>query len=150
MRSAECTRAINHALKLIQEESNVYDTSVALTSSERALSFWRLRLEGLEDEQFDVVYLNNQHEIIACETLFKGTISSTSVYPRTVLKRVLHLNAAAIVLAHNHPSGISTPSQSDRNMTNRLVEACKLIDVSVLDHIIVGKDCYSFADHGLI
>lgn len=150
MHSDKCKRAIKRALRLIEEESAIYDATSAFTTVNASKSYWKLRLSGLRNEQFDVMYLNNKHKIIACETLFTGTINTCGVYSRVVIQRILHLNAAAVMFAHNHPSGLSTPSKSDKVITKRLKDACDLIDVQVLDHIIVGTDCYSFAENGLI
>ncbi len=150
MYSVKCKRAVEHALRLIEEETAVYDTSMGLESVCAAKDYWKLRLSGLKNEQFAIMYLDTKHKVIACETLFKGTLNTCYVYPRTVLQRVIKLNAAAVMFAHNHPSGTSEPSQADIAITNKLTDACNTIDVQVLDHIIVGKDCYSFAEHGLI
>ncbi|HAX7809942.1 TPA: DUF932 domain-containing protein [Escherichia coli] len=96
-------------------------------------------------------YLNNQNQLIAGETLFTGTINRTEVHPREVIKRALYHNAAAVVLAHNHPSGEVTPSKADRLITERLVQALGLVDIRVPDHLIVGgSQVFSFAEHGLL
>ncbi len=96
-------------------------------------------------------YLNNQNQLIAGETLFTGTINRTEVHPREVIKRALYHNAAAVVLAHNHPSGEVTPSKADRLITERLVQALALVDIRVPDHLIVGgSQVFSFAEHGLL
>ncbi len=106
---------------------------------------------GLEREEFRVLYLNNQNQLIAGETLFTGTINRTEVHPREVIKRALYHNAAAVVLAHNHPSGEVTPSKADRLITERLVQALGLVDIRVPDHLIVGgNQVFSFAEHGLL
>ena len=105
----------------------------------------------LEREEFRVLYLNNQNQLIAGETLFTGTINRTEVHPREVIKRALYHNAAAVVLAHNHPSGEVTPSKADRLITERLVQALGLVDIRVPDHLIVGgSQVFSFAEHGLL
>lgn len=96
------------------------------------------------------MFLDNQHRLIAFEELFFGTIDSASVYPREVLKAALKVNAAAIILAHNHPSGDATPSQADKQITQRLKEALALVDIRVLDHIVVGDSAISFAERGLL
>ncbi|WP_375142670.1 JAB domain-containing protein [Methylomonas koyamae] len=96
------------------------------------------------------VFLDNQHKVIACEELFRGTIDGASVYPREVVKTALQHNAAALIFAHNHPSGISQPSQADRVITEKLKSALALIDIRVLDHFVVGEAVYSFAEHGLL
>ena len=100
---------------------------------------------------FLVIYLNGRNQILKLEELFEGTLSTSAVYPRGVVKRALDNNAAAIVLVHNHPSGNSTPSQDDLAITKKLKEATQSIDVSVHDHLIIaGNDVYSFADHGIL
>lgn len=110
-----------------------------------------LQLADREREVFCVLFLDSQHHLIACEELFQGTLDAAAVYPREVVKTALNHNAGAIILAHNHPSGITTPSDADRRITSRLVEALGLIDCRVLDHLIVGQQpAYSFAEHGLI
>ncbi len=91
-----------------------------------------------------MLFLNNQHYLIEKETLFQGTINSTQVHPREIIKSALKYNAAAIILAHNHPSGITTPSKEDIAVTEQIQQACKLIDVRVLDHLIIGKTRFSF------
>jgi DNA repair protein RadC len=99
---------------------------------------------------FAVMFLDNQHRLIAFEELFFGTIDSASVYPREVLKAALKVNAAALIFAHNHPSGDATPSQADKQITQRLKEALALVDIRVLDHIVVGDSAISFAERGLL
>lgn len=104
-----------------------------------------------DSERFAALFLDNRHRIIAAETLFKGTIDGTSVYPREVVKRALELNAAALILTHNHPSGIAEPSQADERITRRLADALSLVDIRVLDHVIVGEGTTtSLAARGLI
>lgn len=103
-----------------------------------------------EHEVFAVLFLDSQNRILEFKELFRGTINAASVYPREVVKEVLELNAASVILAHNHPSGVTTPSQADKLITTKLQQALNLIDVSVLDHIIIGESTYSFAEHGLI
>ena len=98
-----------------------------------------------------VLYLNQQNQLMGYETLFTGTINSTEVHPREVVKRALYFNAAAVIFAHNHPSGEITPSQADKTLTQRLVNILQLVDIRVLDHLIVGgKHIFSFAEHGLV
>lgn len=100
---------------------------------------------------FVVLYLNNQNQLLAHETLFTGTISHTEVHPREVVKRALYFNAAAVIFAHNHPSGEVTPSQADKAITQRLLHALMLVEIRVLDHLIVGgTQILSFAEHGLL
>ncbi len=98
-------------------------------------------------EVFAIVFLDNRHRVIAYEELFYGTIDGASVHPREIVRKALEHNAAAVILAHNHPSGIAEPSTADERLTSRVREALGLIDVRVLDHIIVGGDTtYSFAE----
>lgn len=105
----------------------------------------------LPHEEFALLYLDNQHRLIAAETLFRGTIDGCSVYPREVIKAVLRHNAAAVVFAHNHPSNLPEPSAADRTLTERLKSALAQIDVRVLDHFVVGgTTCVSFAERGWI
>jgi DNA repair protein RadC len=100
---------------------------------------------------FACLFLDNQHHILEFEELFRGTIDSASVYPREVIKKALAHNAAAVIFAHNHPSGISEPSQADKLITDKLKQALALIDIRVLDHFIIGDGMpYSFAENGLL
>ncbi len=116
---------------------------MAFTSTRAAREWLILNMAGLEREEFRVLYLNNQNQLIAGETLFTGTINRTEVHPREVIKRALHHNAAAVVLAHNHPSGEVTPSKADRLITERLVQALGPVDIRVPDHLIVGGSRFS-------
>lgn len=123
----------------------------ALNSPQAVRDYLRLLLGGREQEVFMVLFLDAQHRVIAAEELFRGTLTQTSVYPREVVKRALHHNAAATILAHNHPSGVSEPSQSDRMLTDALKQALALVEVRVLDHFIVaGRAGLSFAERGLL
>jgi DNA repair protein RadC len=98
-----------------------------------------------------VIYLTKRHQFIACQDLFRGTIDGASVYPREVLKEALKMNAAAVIFAHNHPSGIADPSQADLDITRILKDALALVDIRVLDHLIIaGGDTVSFAERGVI
>ncbi len=113
--------------------------------------YLRLKLVAEPNEIFAAVFLDSLHQVLAYEPLFRGTINATSVYPRVVVQRVLELNAAAVVFAHQHPSGVSEPSSADRMLTQQLQAALALIDVRVLDHIIVGQGApFSFAESGLL
>jgi len=145
-------RLIARALKVLEREyAYTVDADVsAFTSTTAAADFMRLKVGGYESEQFAVAFLTQRHALIACETMFTGTIDGASVWPREIVKRALQLNAAAVVFAHNHPSGVSEPSTADVRLTTRLVDALRLVDVRVLDHIIVGADSFSFAEKGLI
>ena len=110
-----------------------------------------LHLAGREREAFSVLYLDNQHRLIAFEVPFEGTLTQTTVYPREIVRRALDLNAAAVIVAHNHPSGVPEPSRADELVTRGLRAALQLVDVMVLDHIIVaGRGTLSFAERGLL
>ncbi|NOQ34346.1 MAG: DNA repair protein RadC [Methylococcaceae bacterium] len=123
----------------------------ALTSPEATRAYLSAQLRGYSYEVFACLFLDNQHRVIQLEELFRGTIDSASVYPREVVKKALYHNAAAIIFAHNHPSGINEPSQADKHITNKLIQSLSLFDIRVLDHFIIGDDRpYSFAEHGLI
>ncbi|GAA6132439.1 RadC family protein [Halopseudomonas sabulinigri] len=123
----------------------------ALTSPGAVRQFLKSRLMALPHEVFACLFLDNQHRVIAFEELFRGTLDSASVYPREVIKRALAHNAAALILTHNHPSGVAEPSQSDLQLTRRLKESLGLLDIRVLDHLIVGDgDPVSFAERGLL
>jgi len=106
---------------------------------------------GAEREVFGCLFLDNRHRLIAVEEMFQGTIDGASVHPREVVKRALKLNAAAVILAHNHPSGVAEPSQADELITARIRDALALVDIRVLDHLVVGgATVTSFAERGLI
>jgi DNA repair protein RadC len=113
--------------------------------------YLRLQVGHLEHEVFGCLFLDNQHAMIAAEDLFRGTIDGASVYPREVVKRALALNAAAVIFYHNHPSGVSEPSQSDQRLTQRLKAALGTVDIRVLDHFVVGSaEALSFSERGLL
>lgn len=121
------------------------------TSPQLARDYLRVKLGEREHEVFVVVLLDARHRLIEALEMFRGTIDSTSVYPREVLKEALARNASAVILAHNHPSGAAEPSQADQALTRRLKEALALVDIRVLDHLIVaGQDVTSFAERGLL
>lgn len=122
-----------------------------ITNARAAKSFLTAELGALSREAFCGLFLDTRHRVITFETLSLGTIDSATVHPREVVKKVLEVNAAAVIFAHNHPSGIAEPSDADRNLTKTLVAALNLIDVRVLDHLIVTReDVVSFADRGLL
>ena len=114
-------------------------------------AYLRLRMADLPNERFGCLYLDNRHRVLELRELFHGTIDGTSVYPRVVVQQTLELNAAAVILFHNHPSGVAEPSQADERITRRLKAALELIDVRVLDHFIVASGgSTSMASRGLI
>jgi DNA repair protein RadC len=101
-------------------------------------------------EVFTLIYLDNRHRFIAADDLFRGTIDGATVHPREVVKEALKHNAAAVIIAHNHPSGVAEPSHADEQITRRLKEALNLVDIRVLDHIVAGGETTSFAERGLL
>ena len=120
-------------------------------SPARVKDYLALNLGGRAQEVFSVLFLDSQHRLIRLEDLFFGSLSQTSVYPREVVKRALQLNAGAVVLAHNHPSGVAEPSRADEYLTQTLKAALQLVDVRVLDHVVVGQgQVVSFAERGLL
>lgn len=121
------------------------------TSSELTRNYLISQLRSYSREVFAVLLLDNQHQMLAFEILFQGTINAAAVYPRIVAEYALKYRASAIILCHNHPSGIAEPSLADKQITQQLCQALGLIDVSILDHfIIAGHQCYSFAEHGIL
>ncbi len=130
--------------------ANNYLNKEVFCSSEKTKQFVSCKLANYEREIFSVMMLDNQHRLIEWNEMFFGTIDAAAVYPREVVKVVLKVNAAAVILAHNHPSGIAEPSQADIAITKKLVDALALIDVKVLDHLIVSDSVISFAEKGLM
>jgi len=123
----------------------------ALSNPRATREYLRARLRDRDHEVFCCMFLDNRHRIIAFEEVFRGTIDGASVHPRDVVKLALARNAAAVILAHNHPSGIAEPSQADELITGRLRDALALVDIRVLDHIVVGDgSTVSFAERGLL
>ncbi len=123
---------------------------VNLNSVAKTQAFLVSKLRDKSHEVFAVLFLDSQHRLIQYQELFSGTLNSAAVYPREVLKEVLKLGAAAVIFAHNHPSGVAEPSQADMDITQKLVKALQLIDVSVLDHFIIGNQVLSFAQRGIL
>jgi len=127
------------------------DRGSALSSPQAVRDYLRLKLQDRPHEVFVGVFLDAQNRVLAVEELSRGTLTQTSVYPREVVKRALHHNAAALIFAHNHPSGIAEPSRSDEVLTGALKQALALVDVKVLDHFIIGAGAaMSFAERGLL
>lgn len=123
----------------------------AIRSPADTENYLKLRLGEEPAERFGCVFLDNRHRVLGLKDLFHGTIDGTSVYPRVVVQKALEINAAAVILFHNHPSGVAEPSQADERITRRLQSALELIDVRVLDHIIVTcGNCTSLAARGLL
>lgn len=116
-----------------------------------SIQYLTLKLALLEHEVFCCIFLDTRHRILRFETMFRGTIGRTSVYPREIVKSALACNAAAVIFAHNHPSSVAEPSQTDEALTNTLKQALELIDVKTLDHIVIGgTEAFSFANRGLL
>ena len=140
---------IQLAINLLEER--IFKAGPSLSSPAAVRDYLRLKLVVEPNEVFAVVFLDSQHQVLAYEPLFKGSVDQTSVYPRVVVQRALALNASALILAHQHPSGVTEPSTADRSLTDRLKAALAMVDVRVVDHFIVGKGKpYSFAEAGLL
>ena len=140
---------IQQAITLL--EKRIFNAGPSLGSPAAVRDYLRLKLVAEPNEVFAVVFLDSQHQVLAYEPLFKGTIDQTSVYPRVLVQRALALNASALILAHQHPSGVTEPSIADRALTDRLRAALATVDIRVVDHFIVGKgNPFSFAEAGLL
>ncbi len=141
---------IARALHILEGRAR-YAENLLLTSPDAARDYCRLKLGALPHEVFGVLWLDAQNRLIAFEEMFRGTLTQTSVYPREIVKAALAYNAAAVILAHNHPSGIPEPSSADERLTQVLKDALALVDVKVLDHLVVASQgVTSFAERGLI
>ncbi len=126
-------------------------SGAAIRSPADTEMFLKARMQHLDHELFCCLYLDNRHRVLRFDELFRGTIDGTSVYPREVVKEALSVNAAAVILAHNHPSGVAEPSQADERITRRLKSALELVDIRLLDHLIVGEGkATSLASRGLL
>jgi DNA repair protein RadC len=131
--------------------SNRIRKGTELTSPQRTRDYLMARLATREYETFTLIYLDNRHRLIACEDLFRGTIDGASVHPREVVKEALRHYAAAVILAHNHPSNVAEPSHADELITRRLREALQLVNIGILEHLIVaGGETLSFAEWGFL
>jgi DNA repair protein RadC len=147
-KAAQLAAVLELARRALREELRAKS---ALTSPGAVRDYLRLALGGLPHEVFICLYLDAQHRVTGSEELFRGTLTQTSVYPREVVKAALSANAAAVIFAHNHPSGVAQPSQADELLTRQLREALALVEVKVLDHFIVaGNQSLSFAERGLL
>ena len=150
MSQARENAIIGQALQILEDRLSYKVGRTLFTDPESAKSFARLKLAELEHEVFAIMLLDNQHGLIEYKEMFTGTIDGASVYPREVLKYAMAVNAKACILVHNHPSGITDPSQSDIRLTEKLKETLALVEIRVLDHLIVGTDVTSMAERGLI
>jgi DNA repair protein RadC len=143
---AQLQAVLELAKRSLSEE---LQAGVTLSSPQAVKQYLQLLLGGKAYESFAVLFLDVKNRLIACEELFRGTLTHTSVYPREIVKVALAHNAASVILAHNHPSGTPEPSAADHTLTQALKQALALIDVRVLDHFVVaGKHVYSFTEHG--
>lgn len=141
---------VNQAKEILQSSIRRTDGTV-FTDPESVKTFLHLALSTEKREVFACLFLDNRHRLIDFERLFFGTVDGASVHPRIVVQRALHHNSAAVILAHNHPSGVAEPSQADQSITKRLKDALALVDIRVLDHMVVGSDeIVSMAERGLI
>lgn len=141
-------RLIAQAQSIIRQRLSSHGMIVDCPSAMK--EYLQVLLGAYQHEVFYCVFLDNRRRVIDGRELFYGTLDGASVYPREVVKHVLEHNAACVIFCHQHPSGLAEPSQADRAITKRLVDALALIDVQVLDHIIVGSECTSFAERGLL
>jgi len=147
-KTAQFAAAIELSRRALREELSARS---ALTSPGAVRDYLRLSLAHRQHEVFVCIWLDAQHKIVGTEEAFRGTLTQTSVYPREIVKKALARNAAAVIFAHNHPSGVAQPSQADELLTANLKEALALIEVKVLDHfIIAGNQAISFAERGLL
>jgi DNA repair protein RadC len=147
-KSAQLGAAFELARRALEEDARGRD---ALSSPEAVRTYLRHTLAHRPHEVFAAVWLDAQHRVLEFQELFQGTLTQTSVYPREVVKHALRRNAAAVIFAHNHPSGVAEPSQSDQLLTATLKQALDLVDVRVLDHFVVGRGtAMSFAERGLL
>ena len=147
-KAAQLAAVLELARRALREELR---GGSALTTPSAVRDYLRLTLGSRAHEVFVCVHLDAQHRVIGAEELFRGTLTQTSVYPREVVKAALAANAAAVIFAHNHPSGVAQPSQADELLTRQLREALALVDVKVLDHfVIAGNQALSFAERGLL
>jgi len=142
-------KIVNLALEILSRQ--IKEKGFTAASPQEVRDYLRLQMAHLEHEVFGILFLDTANRLIEYREMFTGTIDSASVYPREVVKAALLVNAASVIFAHNHPSGVSEPSRADKSITDRLVSALSLIDIRVLDHIIVaGDSTLSFAEQGLL
>ena len=146
-KTAQLIAVLELARRTLREEMS---QGVSLSSVDSVRRYLKLSLANLPYEVFHALWLDARNRLISSEELFRGTLTETSVYPREIVRRAMHHNAAAVIFAHNHPSGIATPSSADEHLTEALKQALNLIDVRLLDHFIVAglAEPYSFSEHG--
>ncbi|HSH28985.1 MAG TPA: DNA repair protein RadC [Thiohalobacter sp.] len=142
---------INYACAVLEQRVSYLKDREVMQNPADARRFLTLKLATREREVFAVLFLDHRHRLIGYEELFLGTINCAAVHPREVVKAALHHNAAALILAHNHPSGVAEPSEEDKRISHKLKDALALVDIRVLDHIVVGgTDTVSLAERGLL
>lgn len=142
------SKAVTRALNILDKHAR--HDRVPFTGAALAKDYFRLLLAPKTVEVFAVAYLDSQHKLIACEQEATGTIDGAAVYPRNIAKRALLLDARCVILAHNHPSGTSEPSEADKAITYKIKESLMMLDIQTLDHMIVGDSVLSFAEKGII
>lgn len=151
MRTKAQQNTIHKALTILENEATYKSTKPTLCNPDTVRNYLLLKTSHYEKEVFSVVFLDNNNTVLEIDEMFTGTVNSASVYPREIVKRALEHNAAAIILAHNHPSGSVEPSQADIAVTQRIKTAMELIEIRVLDHFIIGgATTTSFAERGLL
>lgn len=128
----------------------IYGRGSVFTSPQAVREYLSVKMAGRESECFACMFLDNRNTLIEFSEMFHGTVDQAAVYPREVVKAALEVNAAAVIFAHNHPSGETDPSQADMRITQRLKDALSLMEIRVLDHLIVGRDVTSFAERGIL
>ena len=146
-------RSINHDTLIESAKQcvlNKFKTGFMISSPATAESYVQTLLADRDHEIFAVLFLDNRHRVLDYQEMFRGTVDGTSVYPREVVKEALARNAAAVLLVHNHPSGVAEPSQADERITRQIKAALDLVDIRVVDHLIVGKTVTSMASRGLL
>jgi DNA repair protein RadC len=146
----DADKLIATALKCL-EDRLTYATGEKFTSSRLVCDYLRLQLSHEKNEVFAVMFMDNQHRLLGFEKLFNGTVNEAVIYPRCVVQKAIQYNAAVIIVAHNHPSGVVKPSMADEQITRDLKKILEIINVKLLDHIVVTlHEVYSFAEHGLL
>jgi DNA repair protein RadC len=143
--------SVSDLIRLVRDNAADYFKRECVFENVKSVKDYLKTVIGLEErEHFSVLFLDSKHQLISFETLFSGTVDSSAVYPREVVKRALELNASALIFAHNHPSGDPKPSNADIEITRKLKNVLSLVEVRVLDHIVVGKECVSMAESGML
>jgi DNA repair protein RadC len=141
---------IEQALNQIRSENKAFYDAQSICCVDDSKNYVELLLTDKKQEHFAVLFLTNGNTLIKSEILFNGTINAASVYPRIIAQKCLEYGAAAVILAHNHPSGTTVPSEADIAITKRITKALELFDIKILDHLIVGSNVVSMAQMGLI